>query len=154
MRLLLATLLFTLTLSAQSFSERTILGVWQISSVKTNGFISFGKEIGKERRETWTLIFNREGRLKVQETGTVYNYEIVGGKLKIYETRVGYNGWETKRKNLYDLMQIDGRYEGCYVVKTKVKKITGIKKKDGFKMCKVEEMPTPTYQRGIEDYKF
>jgi len=60
MRLLLATLLFTLTLSAQSFTERTILGVWQISSVKTNGF----------------------------------------------------------------------------------------------KMCKIEEMPTPTYQRSIEDYKF
>ena len=92
--------------------------------------------------------------MKVQERGRVYNYEIVGGDLKIYETRVGYNGWVTKRKNHYDLMYISGNYEGCKVVKTKVKKITGMKKKEGFKMCKIEEMPTPTYQRGIEDYKF
>ncbi len=154
MRFLLITLLLSLTLQAQSFSQRSILGVWQISSPKANGFVSFGKDIGRERREAWTLIFNREGRLKVQETGSVYNYEIVGGKLKIYMTRVGYNGYITKRKNQYDLMQITGRYEGCFIVKTVVKKITGIKKKDGMKMCKLEEMPTPTYQRGIEDYKF
>jgi len=154
MKILLMALLFSISVYAQSFSERTILGVWEISSVKTNGFISFGTEIGKERREVWTLMFNRHGRLKVQETGKVYNFEVIGGKLKIYETKVYKNGYKIKRKNRYDLMQITGRLEGCYVVKTTVKKLTGIKKKEGFKMCKVEEMPTPTYQRSIEDYKF
>ena len=154
MRFLLMSLLLTLSLHAQSFSQHSILGVWKISSQSANGFISFGKDIGTQRREAWTLIFNREGRLKVQETGSVYNYEIVGGKLKIYMTRVGYNGYITKRKSQYDLMQITGRFEGCPVVTTTVKKITGIKKKKGIKMCKIEEMPRPTYQRGIEDYKF
>jgi len=154
MRFLLVSILLTLSLHAQNFTQHSLLGVWKISSTKANGFISFGKDIGKQRREAWTLIFNREGRLKVQETGSVYNYEVVKGKLKIYMTRVAYNGYVTKRKNQYDLMKITGRYEGCLVVKTEVKKITGIKKKDGFKMCKLEEMPVPTYQRGIEDYKF
>ena len=154
MKLLITTLLLTLSLNAQSFSQRSIEGIWEISSVRSNGFINFGKDIGKDRREHWTLIFNREGRLKVVERDRIYNYEIVGGKLKIYETRIGYNGWVTKRKNQYDLMQISGRFEGCYVVKTTVKKITGMKKKEGFKMCKIEDAPKPTYQRGIEDYKF
>ena len=154
MRFILVSLVFTISLYAQSFTQRAILGVWQISSPKANGFIAFGKDIGRERREAWTLIFNREGRLKVQETGAIYNYEVVRGKLKIYTTRVGYNGYITKRKNQYDLMKIAGRFEGCLIVKTEVKKIPGLKKKEGFKMCKLEEMPTPTYQRGIEDYKF
>jgi len=154
MRLLLIALFLTLTLQAESFSSRTILGVWQISSLSPNGFIYFGKDIGKERRESWTLMFNREGRLKVQETGSIYNYEVVSGKLKIYMTRVGYNGHISKRKNQYDLMEITSHFEGCPLVKVKIKKITGVKRKEGFKMCKVEEMPTPTYQRGIEDYKF
>ena len=154
MRTLILTLLLTTVLFGQSFNKRSILGVWEISSVKTNGFVSFGTEIGKERREVWTLMFNRHGRLKVQETGKVYNFEIVSGKLKIYETKVYKNGYKVKRKNRYDLMEMTGRLEGCHVVKTTVKKLTGIKKKQGFKMCKIEEMPTPTYQRGIEDYKF
>ena len=64
------------------------------------------------------------------------------------------NDYVVKRKNRYDLMQITGHLAGCHVVKTITKKLTGIKKKEGFKMCKIEEMPKPTYQRGIEDDKF
>jgi len=154
MRFLLMSLLLTLTLQAQSFTQRSILGVWYISSAKANGFISFGKDLGRTRGQVWTLLFNREGRLKVQETGTVYHYEITGGSLKIYMSRVGYNGYVTKRKNQYDLIQITGKYEGCALVKTVVKKINGVKKKEGFKMCKIEEIPTPTYQRNINDYRF
>ena len=60
MRLLLIALFLALTLQAESFSSRTILGVWQISSLSPNGFIYFGKDIGTERRESWTLMFNRE----------------------------------------------------------------------------------------------
>ncbi len=154
MRALILALLLTTVVFGQNFNKRNIVGVWEISSVKTNGFVSFGTEIGKERREVWTLVFNRHGRLKVQETGKVYNFEVVSGKLKIYESKVYKNGYVVKRKNRYDLMEMSGRLEGCSVVKTTVKKLTGIKKKNGFKMCKIEEMPTPTYQRGIEDYKF
>ena len=154
MRFLLMSLLLISTLQAQSFSQRSMLGVWKISSVKANGFVSFGKDLGRNRGEVWTLIFNREGRLKVENTGRVYNYEIVGGKLKIYMTRVSSTGYVSKRKNQYDLMEITGRYEGCYVVKTVVKKINGVKRKEGFKMCKFEEIPTPTYNRGIQDYRF
>ena len=74
--------------------------------------------------------------------------------MKTYETKVYKNGYKVKRKNRYDLMEMTGHLEGCHVVKTITKKLTGMKKKEGFKMCKIEEMPTPTYQRGIEDYKF
>jgi len=154
MRFIFITLLLTLSLQAQNFSQRTILGIWQISSVNANGFIYFGKDLGHERREVWTLIFNRGGLLKVENTGTIYNYEIVGGKLKIYMTRVGYNGYISKRKNQYDLMEITDRFEGCHLVKTTIKKINGVKRKEGFKMCKIEDMPTPTYQRDLEDYRF
>ena len=154
MRFLLISLLLSLSLQAQSFSERTILGVWKIASQKPNGRIWFGKDFGRKKGESWTLVFNREGRLKVEETGTVYNYEIVDGKLKIYMTRVSYNGYIKKRKDQYDLMEITGRFEGCPVVKTTVKNMNGIKKKEGIKMCKIENMPIPTYQRDIQDYKF
>ncbi|MCK5666219.1 MAG: hypothetical protein KAI17_22165 [Thiotrichaceae bacterium] len=154
MRFVLIVGLLVLTLQAQSFSQKRMYGVWQISSPKTNGIVSFGKDIGKERRNRWHLIFNKEGLLKVQETGSIYNYEVIDGALVIYETKVYRQGYKIKQKHRYDRMQIAGRIEGCLLVKTVTKKIVGIKKKGGFKMCKTEEFPQPMYQRNMSDYSF
>jgi len=90
----------------------------------------------------------------VQETGTIYNYEVIQGDLVIYETKVYKNGYEIKQKQRYDRMQIMGRIEGCSLVKTVTKKIIGIKKKEGFKMCKTEDLTQPMYQRNMSDYTF
>ncbi|MGB5964575.1 MAG: hypothetical protein WBF77_02325 [Sulfurimonadaceae bacterium] len=154
MRFVLIVGFLVLALQAQSFSQKRMYGIWEISSPKTNGIASFGKDIGKERRNHWHLIFNKEGLLKVQETGSVYNYEVIEGALVIYETKVYSHGYEVKQKQRYDRMQIVGSIEGCPLVKTVTKKIIGIKKKEGFKMCKIEEFPQPMYKRNMSDYTF
>ena len=61
MRFVLIVGFLVLALQAQSFSQKRMSGVWEISSPKTNGIVSFGKDIGKERRNHWHLIFNKEG---------------------------------------------------------------------------------------------
>ena len=87
MRLLVIILLTLTALQAQSFSKQKLLGSWELSSVKLNSFISFGKYIGKQRGEVLKLVFNQQGRVKVINTGDIYNYEILNGDLKIYETK-------------------------------------------------------------------
>jgi len=44
------------SLQAQGFSQKRMYGTWEISSPKTNGIVSFGKDIGKERRNHWHLL--------------------------------------------------------------------------------------------------
>ena len=154
MRLLVSILMISFTLYGANFSQSNMPGVWEISSAKTNGTFSFGKDIAKQRGDVWELLFNPQGMLKVTNTGSVYNYEIVGGKLKIYETKVYHNGYKIKQKYRYDLFEITRRFEGCYLIKVVTKKIPGLKKKDGMKICKVEQYPQPVVQRSSTDYKF
>ncbi len=154
MRIIVISLLLSFSLFAANFTQSNMPGVWEISSPKSNGTISFGKDIGKQRGDVWQLLFNPQGKLKVLNTGSVYNYEIVSGKLKIYETKVYKNNYQVKQKHRYDLMQITKRFEGCHIMKVRTKKIMGLKKKEGLKICKVEAYPQPTVQRSSSDYRF
>jgi len=154
MRLLLI-ILFTLsTLQAQSFSQQKLLGSWELSSVKSNSFISFGKYIGKQRGEVLELTFNQQGRVKVVNTGDIYNYEVINGDLKIYETKVYKNNYKIKNKYRYDLFRIVGNFEGCDKVKVVKKKIMGYTSRHKLKMCKISNLPKPIYQESILKYKF
>jgi hypothetical protein len=151
--LILFTLLYS-SIFAQEFSKSNILGFWEFSSAKPNSSISFGKYIGQKRGEVLTIAFNPQGRLKVLSTGDVYNYEIINGELKIYESKFYNNNYEIKQKNRYDLMQIVGQVEGCYEVQVIKKKIPGLKSRDNYKACKIQEFPQPTVQVSPQDYKF
>jgi len=148
-------LLFTLlTLNAQNFSKRTLLGEWKLASAKLNSTVFFGRYIGKQRNGTITLLFNKTGFLKVAETGEVYNYDVVQGQLKIYETKEYKYGYKMRRKSQYDLFKIVGRVDGCFEVKLTEKKIPGYKPKRNLKMCKLSNFPQPTYQERISKYRF
>ena len=157
MRLLL-TILFTLstitTLQAQNFSKQKLLGSWELSSVKLNSFVAFGKYIGTQRGETIELVFNQQGRVKVLQTGDVYNYEVINGELKIYETKIYRNNYKVKNKHRYDLFRVVGEFEGCDKVKVVKKKIGGYTSRHKLKMCKISNLPQPTYQESISKYKF
>lgn len=148
-------LLFALfSLQAQNFSKRSLLGSWELSSVKSNSSVSFGKYIGKQRNEVLELLFNTQGQMKIVNTGDIYNYEVVQGQLKIYDTKVYRNNYQVKRKNRYDLMKIVSRFEGCPVVKIVKKKIPGYKSKYDLKMCKISNYPQPTYEESISKYRY
>jgi hypothetical protein len=147
-------LLTFLTLNAQSFSKQTLLGEWELSSAKLNSAVFFGRYIGKQRNGTITLLFNKTGFLKVLQTGEVYNYEVVQGELKIYETKEYKYGYKVRRKSQYDLFKIVGSVDGCLEVKLTKKKIPGYKPKRNLKMCKLSNFPEPTYQESISKYRF
>ncbi|WP_418641034.1 hypothetical protein [Sulfurimonas sp. ST-27] len=126
---------------ADSYSKKNILGVWEVSSVKPNGFVSFGKEFSKTRGEIYTLSFNKRGEVKNKTTNTVYNYEVVNGNLKIYPTKTYKKNYKIKDKRHYDLWKISKNYENCYQANIVQKKIPGYYRKNGYKWCKVQEYP-------------
>jgi len=141
MRLLLLLLTLFASLHSQNFSKRLLLGTWELSSVKLNATISFGKYLGKQRGEILELVFTPQGSLKVLNNGDVYNYEIVSGTLKIYETKVYKNNYKVKNKNRYDLFKIVGNFEGCKEIKIVKKKIPGYTSRNNLKMCKIAKFP-------------
>ena len=128
--------------------------MWEISSAKLNKTVAFGNYIGKERNEVLELLFNPQGQMKVVKTNEVYNYEVIQGQLKIYDTKVYRNDYRVKRKNRYDLFKIIGSFEGCKLVKLMKKKIPGYNPKRDLKMCKISNMPQPIYQENISKYRF
>ena len=130
------------------------MGTWEVTSSKLNRSVGFGNLYKSERNGVITLLFNSTGLLKIVDTGEVYNYEVIKGELKIYDTKVYKNNYKVKRKNRYDLFKIVGNVEGCKQVKVVEKKIPGYKSKYDLKMCKTEEYPRATYQRDIRDYNF
>ena len=154
MKLTIILLLAIISIEANSFNKHVLLGSWEVSSAKLNRAVAFGNYIGKERNEVLEILFNPQGLMKVVKTGEVYNYEVVGGQLKIYETKVFRGEYKVKRKNRYDLFKIIGSYEGCQLVKLVEKKIPGYNPKRDLKMCKVSNYPQPTYQENISKYKF
>ncbi len=154
MKLLLIFFTLTFTLQANSFTKAKLLGSWELTSAKINHSVSFGTRIGKERNEVLTLLFNKTGRLKVLPDNDVYNYEVINGELKIYDTVVYKNDYRVKRKSRYDLFKIIGTVEGCQLVKVIKKKIPGLKSGTDLKMCKTAEYPTPTYQEPISNYQY
>ena len=139
---------------AQSFSRSLLVGQWEISSVKPNGFVSFGVDISTSRGDSYTLLFNKTGEVKNETTGEVYNYELQGGNLKIYKTCTYSHGNKFKEKYRYDLLRITQRYEGCLLVKIVRKKMVGYNDKKGYKWCKVEEYPQPVYTSPVQKYRF
>lgn len=154
MKFITLLLLTLLILQAQNFTKKTILGSWELSSAKLNKTVSFGNYIGKQRNGTLELLFNTRGQIKVVETGDIYNYEVVQGQLKIYETKIYKNDYRVKNKNRYDLLKIVGDIEGCPVVKIVKKKLPGYKSRYDLKMCKLANYPQPTYQESISKYQF
>ena len=126
MKYLLLLLLSLLTLQAQNFSKKDLLGTWELSSAKLNKSVAFINYIGKERNEVLELLFNPQGQMKIVKTGEVYNYEVVQGQLKIYETNVYKNNYIVKRKNRYDLFKIIGSVESCNLVKLMKKRYQAI----------------------------
>lgn len=152
--LILMILLSMSSLYAQSFTKHNILGVWEVSSKKLNGFTVFGKDFSKTRGEAYTLIFSKNNKVKNKTTGEIYHYEIINGQLKIYQSKTyGSNNYQVKQKNKYDLFSMSGTFEGCKVVKITKKKITGYYRKDGYKWCKVQDYPKATFYTN-EDFKF
>ena len=147
-------LLILASLQAQSFSKQTLLGSWELSSVKLNSTVAFGKYLGKQRGEVLKLLFNPQGRVKVLSTGDIYNYEVENGQLKIYETKVYRNNYKIKNKYRYDLFKIVRNFESCKEVKVAKKKIPGYTSRYNLKMCKISNLPQPTYQENISKYKF
>ena len=154
MKLLLIFFTLAFTLQANSFTKAKLLGSWELSSAKINHSISFGTRIGKKRNEVLTLLFNKTGQLKVLPDNDVYNYEVINGELKIYDTKIYKNGYKVKRKNRYDLFKIIGIVEGCKRVKVVKKKIPGLRSATDLKMCKTEDYPKPTYQESLSKYQY
>jgi len=87
LKIILFIILLVNIIYASSYSKQNIVGVYEVSSLKLNGFTSFGKEFSKNRGEIYTLIFNRTGEVKNQTTSAIYNYEVTNGELKIYQTK-------------------------------------------------------------------
>lgn len=154
MKYLLLFITLASIINAQNFSKQTLLGEWELSSAKLNTAVFFGRYVNKHRNSTLTLLFNKTGFLKVAETGEVYNYEVVKGELKIYETKEYKNGYKVRRKSQYDLFKIVGRVDGCLEVKLTKKKIPGYKPNRNLKMCKLSNAPVPTYQENVSKYRF
>ena len=154
MKQLLLLLLTLVTLQAQNFSKHSLEGSWTLSSAKLNNFVAFGTYIGTQRSEVLELAFNAEGRVKVLPIGDVYNYEVINGQLKIYESKFYTNNYEVKNKNRYDLFKIVGTVDGCQEVKVMKKKIPGYTSRNNLKMCKTANLPQPTYQESISKYRF
>ena len=150
--ILVILLSFTTLLQAQSFSKNNILGVWEVSSKKMHGFTSFGKEFSTTRGQSYILIFNKHGFVKNKTTGSIYNYEIINGKLKIYQTKTYKYNHKIKDKKHYDLWAITGDFENCSVAKIVKKNLTGFYHKDGYKFCKIQDYPQPIFMS--EDFKF
>ena len=152
--ILMILLSITTLLQAQSFSKNNILGTWEVSSIKENSFTSFGVDFSTQRGLAYTLIFNKKNRVKNTTTGTIYEYEIINGNLKIYQSKTYKNGYKIKYKKRYDLLSVVGEFEGCLKVKIITKKLKGYYRKDGYKFCKTENQPIPTYTTSKKDYNF
>jgi hypothetical protein len=127
--------------------------VWEVSSKTIHGFTTFGKDFSKHRGESYTLIFNKKGLVKNATTGSIYNYEVINGNLKIYQTKTYKNNYKIKDKRHYDLWAMSGSYEGCSLAKIKVKKLTGFYRKEGYRFCKIEDYPQPIFSSS-EEYNF
>ena len=151
--LIIMILLSITTLYAQSFNKHNILGVWEVSSLKSNGFTTFGKEFSTNRGEVYTLIFNKKGLVKNITTDTIYNYEIINGNLKIYQTKTYKNNYKVVNKKRYDLWELSGNFENCKKAKIIKKKFTGYYRKEGYKWCKIQNHPRTVFY-GSEDFKF
>ena len=135
---------------AGEFTKSGLVGVWEVSSKDPNGFVTFGKDFTTRRGESFTLVFNRRGKVKNATTGTLYDYEVVNGKLKIYQTKSYRDGYRIKDKRHYDLWAMDGLYEGCSVAKVVKKKMVGFYDEEGYKWCKIQDAPRPT----VESYDY
>jgi len=148
------TLLLTTTLlTATQFTKNNILGAWSISSLKANGFTSFGDDFSTKRAESYHLLFNRTGEVKNLTTGKIYNYEIVNGVLKIYKTKIYHNNFIYRDKRHYDLFKIISDYENCSKVIIIKKKLPGYYLKAGYKWCKEADYPLNT-TKSNENYSF
>lgn len=149
--------LTTISLNAESFTKNNILGKWEVSAVKYNNYVSFAKYIAKTRGEKIHLIFNPHMKMKIKETKETFEYEILNGKLKIYEIKHTARGNKIDKQTTpwkYDMYYLEKPFEGCHVMKTETKKLLGLKKKDGVKICKIEDYPTATFNVDIKDYNF
>jgi len=154
MKLIIFLIVLHLSLNAQNFTKQKLLGSWEVSSAKINKSIAFGNYIGNESNEVLELLFNPQGQMKIVKTAEVYNYEVVQGKLRIYDTKVYRNNYKVKRRNRYDLFKIIGSFEGCKLVKLLKKKIPGYNPKRDLKMCKISNYPQATYKENISKYRF
>jgi hypothetical protein len=154
MRYILIFLVFLSSLYAQSFSKELLLGEWEISVARLHRTISFLRYIGDSRDEVLKLYFNQRGKLKVMPINQVYNYEVVDGKLKIYEIKKTASGYIYYAKNQYDLFEIVGNYESCLKVKLIKKKIPGLKKRYDYKMCKISNISKPVYYENRSKFDF
>jgi len=155
MNKLLLLLFLSLTIYAKPYTKQSILGVWEVSSKKINGFTTFGKDFSTTRGESYILVFNKKGLVKNKNTGSIYNYEIIQGKLKIYETKTYRNNYKVKDKVRFDLWEMSAYFENCPTAKIITKKMMGYyNKKRAYKWCKIEDYPQATFQTDIENYRF
>ena len=150
-------MVFLITMTAYLFgfqiNLQLITGEWVIEGYKPNQTIYFADYIGKKRNETLTLFFNRRGKVKVIETGKIYNYEITNGKLKVYKSRFYGNNHEVKERSRYNLLTFTPLPDGCYRMKTVVQKMPlSISRKEGVKICKTSNYPVATTQVSRERF--
>ena len=136
--LLLISLFFSLSFS---MSYKTIQGKWKIESYKLNGFVSFANIIGKQRNDALTLLFNKNGKLKILETNNVYDYEIIADNLKIYKVKTYRDNYIKRLENKYSLLSFTKEHN-FYKVKTLKNKISGYVPSYNLKFIKMNNIPT------------
>jgi len=125
-------------------------GTWTFGSPKGDRSITFGKDRGRQKGSEFTLEFNRQGKVRINETGSVYFYRMKNGQLELTDKR---KNFDLNRKNRIDVLRFSGSLDnGCKLMKYTNKGMGGSTSKRGYRMCKVESFPQPTYQR--EPYKF
>ena len=150
-KIILAILMVSTMLSASSL--RNIYGTWVITSLDERGTTVFGKDVERNRGGEFTLEFNKQKRVQVVEKGSVYEFAVKGNKLYISDKkRYLQNGMRYNKKYHVDILTESGRRGNCIVVKYTQKGLNGYYRKEGYKMCKVENYPQPTYTR--QPYKF
>ena len=152
---LLFVILFSLSLSARSSHLPTvdfynIPGTWIITSLKVDKSVTFAKSRNRTRGGKLTLEFNREYKVRVNETNVVFFYRVNNNNVIITDK---YKNFTLNRKHRFDEIEIiGGLREGCLHVKYVKKGLGGSTNNKGYRMCKIEDFPAPTTVR--EPYKF
>ena len=134
-------LALSLILSADNFGD--MKGTWKVSSLEYGKSVTFGKDRNRERGGSIIVSFNREQALV--DNGRNYFYRVYLGMLQITDKEINF---ERDRHNRIDTLKIMGTLRGgCKQVKYMKKGLGGSYYKKGYRMCKIENYPSPVYIR-------
>jgi hypothetical protein len=134
------------SLSAASLNN--IYGTWVMTSKYERSTTVFGKDIEHNRGGELTLEFNKQNKVRVNETGSIYYFYVKNGKL-YFSDKKSYirNSSQYGKKYHIDVLKQTKSNGNCIIVKYDKKGLNGYYKKEGYKMCKVENHPQPTFNQ-------